>query len=319
MAQKQGSAKLQTLVRWLNLVPYFRSHEGATLFEAAADLGLDYAELKAALGALTCTGVGKHTEEMIDMLVTYKEVTIIDDQGLDKPLRLTPTEASALLLTLELLEHMPGLVDADAVRSAAAKLRAIMDDKAAAIYDSLADADPQEVAWQEQLADALRRQVQLQLTYWSHSRDATTQRVVEPTQIFVNEDDTYLRAWQPDLGEYRTFRVDRIQDVQVLDVPAGERPVDRDFDTARPFEFRHADIAQLEIHPEFTWLAEHFDITLGEVRENGMVAATIPVASEEWLVRFSLGQAGRLRVVGPDHLSAAVRAAAETAHSRYTQ
>ena len=311
--------KLHTLVRWLNLVPYFRNHPGATLFEAAADLDMSHAEVKAALGALTCTGVGNHTEEMIDMLVTYKEVTIIEDQGLDKPLRLTPTEASALLLTLELLEQTPGLVNQDAVQSAAAKLRGIMDTKANAIYDSLADVDPVEASYQTQLVDALSRGVQIKLRYWSISRDEVSDRVVDPVQIFVNEDDTYLRAWQPDVAEFRTFRLDRIQQVEILDTPVGERPHDDDFDPQEPFEFQHTVVAQLEIHPKFTWLAEHYPIELGKTLENGDVAGTMPIGSGEWFVRFALGQTDRMRVVGPESLVRDIEAAAAAALGGYTQ
>ena len=60
--------KNQTLVRWLNLVPYFRNKPNASIFEAAQDLNMDAKEVKSALDALTTTGVGSYTEEMLDLI-----------------------------------------------------------------------------------------------------------------------------------------------------------------------------------------------------------------------------------------------------------
>ena len=69
---------------------------------------------------------------------------------------------------------------------------------------------------------------------------------------------------------------------------------------------RHAKKATLEIHPEFTWLAEQHDIDLGETLKNGHVAATMPIGSEEWFIRFALSQADRVRVTSPDSLVKAI-------------
>lgn len=315
--------KLEALVRWLNLVPYFTNHAESSLMEAADNLGVDARELKQLMQTLTCVGVGQYHGELFDMEVDYKGVHIIDDLGLNQPLRLTPTEASTFLLTLEALEEMPGLVDAEAVKSAAAKLRASMDEKASAIYDSLAITDPEEIQYRGQLADAIARRVQVRLTYWSASRDATSTRVVDPVSIFLNEDDAYLRAWQEDLGERRTFRIDRIQSLEVLDTPVNPAVTPEEFDAADPFGLRSDSgsdaIAELAIHPEFTWLAEYHDIALGETLENGWVAATMPIGTVEWFTRFALGQADRILVKGPENVANAISVAASAARDLYTQ
>lgn len=312
------SAKLESLVRWLNLVPYFTNHSDSSIMEAAQNLGVDAKELRDLMRTLTCVGVGKFHGELFDMEVEYQGVRILDDLGLNKPLRLTPTEASAFLLTLEALEEMPGLVDAEAVKSAAKKLRSIMDDKATAIYDSLAETNPHDTELRAQLADAMSRRVQVRLTYWSASRDATNVRVVDPIQIFINEDDAYLRAWQQDLGEKRTFRIDRIQELEVLDTPVSAYIEPEDFNPDDPFGFSDGELATLLVAPEATWLAEHYDITLGAKGADGWFEATMPIGSTEWFSRFALAQADRLLIISPEKLVVTIAARRAAALELYT-
>ena len=101
--------KLAALVQSLNLVPYFKAHPDRSIFEAAKDLGLTPDELVRALGRLHCSGISSQTQDLIDLSYELTTgVVIHDDQGMDSSLRLTPTEAGALLLTVEVLETMPG-------------------------------------------------------------------------------------------------------------------------------------------------------------------------------------------------------------------
>ncbi|MGI1860155.1 helix-turn-helix transcriptional regulator [Corynebacterium striatum] len=315
-----GSQKLQALVRSLNLIPYFRNHPGQSPMEAATDLGMTPAELKDAVDRLFCSGVGRNTEDLIDLSFDYRDgIQIYNDQGLTQALRLTPTEAGALLLTLESLEAMPGLIDTAAVRSAAAKLRDIMDEKTAAIYDSLAHIDPTESEVQAALAGAVDKRQRVRFKYWSASSNQEKERTVDPARIFIFESEPYLVAWDESVGAHRTFRLDRMRQVKVLEEKANPRVRQLDFDPAQPFEMRHAKTAQLEIQPEFTWLAEQHDMTFGEALENGRVAATMPIGGEDWFIRFALSQADRVRVVGPETLVQAIADRRIAALKRYTQ
>ena len=319
------SRKLQALVRSLNLIPYLRNHPDLTPMEAAEDLGMTPAELKDAVDRLFCSGVGRNTEELIDLSFSYRDgIEIYNDQGLTQALRLTPTEAGALLLTLESLEAMPGLVDVSAVHSAAAKLRDIMDEKTAAIYDSLAATDPEESQVQAALAGAVDNHKQVRFTYWSMSSNRTRERTVHPARIFIVDGEPYLVAWDESAGgeatgEHRTFRLDRMKDVEVLDAPATPHLRELDFNPDSPFGLDHTLTAELEIHQEFTWLAEHYDITLGKDLGNGLIAATMPIGSEAWFTRFALGQGDRLRVTGPAKLVRAISQHRNRAIEGYTQ
>ena len=314
-----GSQKLQALVRSLNLIPYFKNHPDKTPMEAAKDLGMDPGELKEALDRLFCSGPGRNTEDLIDLSFSYRDgVTIHNDQGLGQALRLTPTEAGALLLTLESLQAMPGLIDAHAVDSAAAKLRGIMDERTVAIYDSLSTPAPEETDIQALLTQAVNERKRIRLHYWSASSNAESERVVDPARIFIVSSEPYLAAWEEAKQAHRTFRIDRIRSASLTEEKAQPHLKELDFDASSPFNLGDGECVQLAINQEFTWLAEYYDMSLGEDLGNGEIAATMPIGSVDWLIRFTLGQADRLRVVAPQSVVNLIAERGNTALSGYT-
>lgn len=300
------SKRRERVVRMLNLVAYASKRPGATPMEIARDLGSDPEQVREDLDLLFLTGVGKGPGELIDMDHSWKGVTILDDQGMDKPLRLTPTEASVLLVLLDSLETMPELVDHQAVTSAAAKIRAAT--KARGVDDA---EHPVEVGVSAVVAEALSTQRQLTLTYYSASSDTTSRRVVEPISLFHESGETYLRAAES--GEVKSFRFDRILGAELLDAPvAHDFASTEPFDPSDPFGLGGRDEAHLLLHPEATWLADYWEMELGEAdpAQGGWMNVTMRFGSADWLVRFCLGQGDRVRLIAPEHLAEEVRARA---------
>lgn len=310
--------KLDKLVRALNLIPYFQAHPDRSLMEAAKDLGRDPGELHEEIQRLQCCGVGTWPEELVDLEASWQRVSISNSQGMDRPLRLTPTEAGALLLTLESLEAMPGLTDREAVLSATAKLRGIMDKDAVAIFDSLAADDPAESTPQVVLREAISQGRRVAFVYHSFSSDTTRRREVDPAKIFVTGGETYLTAWDDEAGQHKNFRADRMSQVEILDQEAAPHLDKLPFDPDDPFGYRMiAAQAELLIHPDHTWLADYFPITLGESAPGEPVPARMPVGSKDWFIRFALGQSDRLSVTGPADLVADVSRRAAAALAAY--
>lgn len=305
------SEKMSDLVRALNLIPYFRTHPDHSLFEAAKDLGLEHRQIVADLQRLHTSGVGTHTEELIDLTFNANRtsVTITEDQGLTAPLRLTPTEAGALLLVLESLESQ--LVDKDAVVSAAAKIREHMAERTAGVFDAQPDSeDPDLLA----VNVALARGRRLSFAYWSATNDEVSERTVDPARLFLHEGASYLAAWDPDRAAHRNFRTDRIRDARVLEETSAphlrELPDD-------PFAFTRE--AEIELRADATWLAEYHRMVLGGDQENGWVSATMPFGSEEWLLRFCLSHGDRLKLIRPVELARRVRERAASGLDGYDQ
>ena len=76
----------------------------------------------------------------------------------------------------------------------------------------------------ERLAPLLRRAVDdqraLRIRYYSASRDETTERTIDPVRMFTVDGNGYVEAWCRQVEGMRVFRIDRMEDVEVLDEPA---------------------------------------------------------------------------------------------------
>src|ERR1043165_8267351 len=94
--------------RLLNLVPYLQSRPGVSLAEAAGDLGTTDRQLREDLELLWMCGLpGYGPGDLIDMAFDGDRVTLTYDAGIDRPLKLTPDEALALIVALRMLAATP--------------------------------------------------------------------------------------------------------------------------------------------------------------------------------------------------------------------
>ncbi|MCH6196109.1 WYL domain-containing protein [Corynebacterium mastitidis] len=295
--------RVEEVARVLNLIPYFERHPGRSVFEAARDLGRSPQEIMADLNRLFCCGLpGLMPDGLVDMVHSYTSVRITNNQGLDRPLRLSAAEASVLLMMLESLENQPGLLDTVSVRSAAAKLRAITGPSA--IFDSAPQQRSPEVG--ERVREALATGRRLRFFYASASSDTERLREVSPLRVFTDSGHQYLSAWE---DGHRTFRLDRMRAAEVLNAPA-QAPADV------PDSFGLTHQAALRVRRDAAWLADYYPMTLGKP-EGGWIPGTMPYGSEEWLTRFALGNADRLRITSPARVSSQVSARASQALAAY--
>src|SRR3989440_1471046 len=187
-------ASSDRLGRLLNLVPYLLARPGIRIVEAAADLGVTEKQLREDLELLWVCGLpGYGPGDLIDMALDGDRVTITYDAGIDRPLRLTPDEALALIVALRMLAETPGTANRDAVRRALGKIESAAG--------ALAEAAPVAVQLPgnaDRLATirgVVERRRALHITYYAATRDETTERVVDPMRVLVAEGRAYLEAW----------------------------------------------------------------------------------------------------------------------------
>jgi predicted DNA-binding transcriptional regulator YafY len=72
------------------------------------------------------------------------------------------------------------------------------------------------------VADAVLRRKRLNIIYHGRADNRTTERVVSPQRLVHYRDNWYLDAWDHAKRALRSFSVDRLKHVQVLDKPAKE-------------------------------------------------------------------------------------------------
>ena len=205
------------LARLLNLVPYFLANPGIPAEQAAGELGVTTKQLMDDLRQLWLCGLpGYGPGDLIDLSFSEESIEVTFTAGIERPLRLTSTEATALLVALRSIVEMPGMVDPSAAHGAMAKIEYAAG--AALVAHSqrprTAPLDPDESPLEDPLATTVRSALDhshaLQLVYYSASRDAVSERIVDPIRIVLVDNHSYLQAWCRQAEGMRLFRFDRI-------------------------------------------------------------------------------------------------------------
>lgn len=153
------------------------------------------------------------------------------------PLIFTPEEAVAVYLGASLLEEIWGKLYQEAARGAIAKLDNVLPDE-----------QRSEIAWArqnvlsigtnwtnpnlamtflEQVRDAIRGRRQIRIRYRSRNETQPAQRDVDPYRLVHRWGYQYFIGYCHRADAMRTFRLDRLDDVEILDQSFTEPP---DFD-----------------------------------------------------------------------------------------
>jgi len=306
------------LVRLLNMVPYFQVNPKVSYAKAASDLGVNRKQLEADINQLWICGMPGYTPgDLIDFELSDDTINVTFSAGIDRPLQLTSTEATGLLMALRALAEIPGVVDPAAARSAIAKI-----DLAAGTAEagSAETAGATESAAAAAVRQAVRDQRALRIEYFSASRDAQSTRVVDPIRVVLVGDQSYLEAWSREAEGVRLFRFDRILDATVLDEAAAppETAVGGPVNTALFDADPSLPAASLRIAPGAAWMLEYFPMRVVAELPDGHREVAMTYAAEDWLVRQILGFGSDVAVLGPPSVVERVRRSADEALAAYT-
>ncbi|KAA8886026.1 YafY family transcriptional regulator [Nocardia colli] len=307
------------LSRLLNMIPYFIAHPGISAAEAAADLGVTSKQLMSDLNQLWMCGLpGYGPGDLIDLSFSEESIEVTFSAGIDRPLRLTSTEATALLVALRSIVDMPGMVDPTAAHAAIAKIESAIVGGSAAEPDH-ARTPPPEAPAVATVRSALARQRALRLVYYSASRDVVTERVVDPIRIVLVDNMSYLQAWCRQAEGVRLFRFDRIEAATELDEPA--RPPSHATEESAALDLFQDDpavpLARLRIHGDYAWVLDQYPMHRVAVNADGSLEATMRFATLDWMARLLLGFGAGVTVLGPAELVAAVRERSNAALAAY--
>ena len=309
------------LSRLLAMVPYFLARPGIKVATAAADLGVTEKQLTKDLEQLFVCGLpGYMPDDLIDIEFYDGYVNVGFTAGMDRPLKLTGTEANVLLIALRMLQDS-GAVDVDSVRSAIAKIEEAMGVSHRAVSSTSPVADSDDPV-RRTLRDSVARGRALRISYYTPSRDAISERTVDPIRIKTIDGQSYLEAWCRTSDGVRLFRFDRVDTADLLDEPS-RPPAEAAHDARIGTTILTDELpsVRIEIDPDAIWLLEYYaaepDVEL-DGEPSGPVTATLRYGSQQWLERFLVGFGGRVRVLEDhDGVSAAVTEIARAARARY--
>jgi len=310
--QLSGQAGAREQVgRLLTLVPYLHSRGEVSIGEASQALGVPPAQVVKDLKVLLMCGLPDgYPDDLIDVDLDALEgpegdglIRVSNADYLARPLRLTTTEATAVMVAL--LALRAGAVDEtrEVVDRALAKLQDATIAGAAATIDPGIDRPDVTAGLREDLERAVRDGRQVRLTYWVPARDEETQRVVDPRRLVSSGGATYLDAWCHGAEDDRLFRLDRIHAAMVLDTPvAAVTHPHHDGEPTGPdlFDFAaDAEPVTLLLAPAARWVVEYYPVEATREQPGGGLQVDLLVADQRWLTRLLLRLAPHARVLDP--------------------
>jgi proteasome accessory factor C len=310
--------------RLLALVPYFAARRGIAVEQAARDLGITPKQLTRDLELLFVCGLPGHfPDDLIDLQFEQGYVEVGFTAGMDRPLRLTTTEASTMLVALRALLDMPGAVDRSAARRAIAKIEQAVGSSEPPVQAAPdGDTDPDGGTYAA-IREAVRSNRALTIRYYSATRDSVSERTVDPIRLQTMDNNTYLEAWCRKSDGVRLFRFDRVETAEMLDEPSAP-PAEATGHQQSAILAENPELpsAEIEIDPSELWILDYYlidpvDPVEDRADPHAPVRARLVYGSPEWLTRFLLGFGGRVRVVSAPQIADTVVTTATAARARY--
>ncbi|KQX06983.1 MULTISPECIES: helix-turn-helix transcriptional regulator [unclassified Leifsonia] len=287
----------------LSVVPYLLDRGAVSVEEVAEHFDVTPDLVRRTIALLPMTGIPGESKAYLDndlFEIDYdalEEGTVILTRNIviDEAPRFSAREAAALIAGLKYLSALPENADSDAIGVLLAKLA------------RGSSAIPAEMGVEAGIPDATRALLRSAASAGSRvafvyrsSRGEAERRVVDPLRLESIDRDWYLRAWDHAREALRTFRLDRMDAVEVLDEPA-TRTID-DFSLSDEIFQGSPDDLEVVIEVPVDALPLLTDFR-PEGQEPGsapgLVRTTLRVAHHHGLKRIVAGYAGIITVVSP--------------------
>jgi proteasome accessory factor C len=298
----------ERLKRVLFLVPYAVKHRGIPVKDLARKCGISEKELLDDLDFLLGVGCPPFApDDFLDLYVEGDRVYVALHQSFSRPPRFTESEAAALAAAAQALGGEGRERAVKALRDSVPRdRRASFDELVGRIYAGSPPARDS-VLGRLQRAIADRREVRLR--YFTASRDAESDRTVQPWTLAQRFGHWYLYGFDAARGRALPFRVDRIRECALAD-GRFEPPSEAQLAEARLFSEAKGEPVRIRLGPlAAAWALERPGLAVIERTQGGGAVVEVRGASEDWATRFALSFGGDAEVVSP---AAARRHFAET-------
>jgi predicted DNA-binding transcriptional regulator YafY len=236
------------------------------------------------------------------------------------PLVFTPEEAVAIYLGTSLVSEMWGQLYQESAGGAMAKLENVLPDeqrneiawaRRSLIATGMHRADPSAQApFLEKLRRAAREHRQVDMEYQSTTKSKATQRQVDPYALVHRHGWWYLVGYCHLRNAPRTFRVDRIQNLEPLS-QTFQSPDDFDIHVYLESEFADQPVvrATLRFTSQGAHIAKSNVAGWESLHENpdGSVDVVLAASDLPWLASMALSFANLVTVLEPPELRDMVR------------
>ena len=323
--QRQGGQPAESattrLSRLLTMVPWLLNRQGVEIEEAAREFDVTPAQIETDLALLFLCGTpGGYHGDLIEAEWESGRVYLGNADTINRPLRLGVDEALALIVGLRALAAVPGIGERDAVVRALAKLEAATGSASAGssrIQVLIDEGTGNQTLALAQEALAARRRVHLR--YLVPGRDETTERDVDPMRVINFDAHWYLEGWCHRAEDVRLFRLDRIEDLAILDgdgtPPATAQP--RDLDSGVFTPQAQDQIVRLVLGPGAVWVSDYYPTESIERTQDGGAIIALRTPDTAWLRRLMWRLGSAAEVLEPAELALQVQQGARAALEAY--
>ncbi|MGI5336969.1 helix-turn-helix transcriptional regulator [Streptomyces sp. CA-181903] len=316
-----GNAIDQTR-RMLSLVTYLRERPGARVADVARAFGITEDELIGDLDVLPMCGTSFRGGDLLDIDTDGDRIwwhnPDASGTSTGEPLRLAADEATALLVAARAVATLPGLRESDrqALVRATAKIEAAAGETAGA-SSRLSVTFESEGGVFADVDRAIAERRRLWVRYYSPARDELTEREVDPIRLFA-VGHTYMEAWCRLSEARRTFRLDRVAEIRLLDEVSDPPPVEpRDLSAGLVQPAAEDPEVVVEVGPGGRWVAEYYPHDSADELPGGGLRITLRTPDPASLRRLALRLGRDGRIVSPPELAASARDAAREALAAY--
>ncbi len=298
-----------------------RAGERLAAAELQEQLQLSEEELREDIDVLNVVNFGGGSYVLYAEILDTEEGEVIEvdpepySDNFDRPARLLPVEAKALIAAIDLLgEHIPEGSLASAREKIVAALGADPMEQGLQVAHGRRD-DP-DVA--RRISRGIVEHRLIELDYYKENEDEFSHRRVEPYALVNGREGWYVASFDPARDAVRHFRLDRIKWAALTDEHFEPRPeVDPAAEVEgwmRTGEVQASRTARLWVSPERArWARESRRVV--QERPDGSVVVELSFAGVQWLVREVLKEAGDAAVLEPEDAREAVLAAAARLHA----
>ncbi|MFJ4370261.1 helix-turn-helix transcriptional regulator [Streptomyces chartreusis] len=304
--------------RMLSLVTYLKERPGARVEDVARAFGISEDELVSDLDVLPMCGTSFRGGDLLDIDTDGERIWWHNPDDVAEPLRIAADEATALLVAARAVATLPGLRESDrqALLRATAKVETASGEAAGASARLSVTFEAEGGVFAD-VDRAISERRRLWIRYYSPARDEVTEREIDPIRL-VSVGHTYVEAWCRRSEARRTFRLDRVAEIKILDEPSAPPEVElRDLSEGLVQPAAEDPEVVVEVGPGGRWVAEYYPHDSADELADGGLRITLRTPEPASLRRLALRLGRDGRIVSPPELADSARQAAREALAAY--
>lgn len=323
MAERQPPKAQDKLAFLLALVPYLMDRDRVSVTEAAEHFDVPAEQLRDAVRLIAVSGIPGETAsyqhgDLFDIawddFDDNDQIVLTNMVAIDDSPRFSAREATAFIAGLQYLSSLPEYADRAAISTLSAKLTKGSSSSPTPVAVQASETDETLGT----IRESVERGVQVEFDYLS-SRGERERRRVDPLRVESVDADWYLRGWCHLREAVRTFRLDRLADLTITDVPitreAGDVALPETLFEGTPDDL----LITLDVAPAALPLLEDYMTSDVQTQPSGdRVRTVIRVSHVHGLKRLIASMPGVATVVGPAEARDAVAQWAREGAAKYT-